>query len=94
MNTRQEGTDSESLVRLIRHEYDQWPALRLTLPQVRRLWGVETATCEEALEALIEAAVLSRLADRTYVLAPKYGSAPSRTATADANPSTSIGEAT
>lgn len=37
----------------IRSEYRQMPGLRLTLPQAARLFGLEPASCERMLNALV-----------------------------------------
>ncbi len=40
--------------------YDDQPTLRLTRPQVQRLWGMDAATCRRVLDELITAGVLAR----------------------------------
>ena len=44
----------------IRAEYLEMPGLKLTTPQARRLWGLDGATCDAALAALVKAKFLSR----------------------------------
>jgi hypothetical protein len=39
-------------VHLIRAEYTESPGLRLTKPQVRRLWNLDPKMCDAVLEAL------------------------------------------
>lgn len=39
------------------------PALRLTEPQARRLWGLDAASCSALLNALVEAGFLFRTRD-------------------------------
>jgi len=53
----------------IRAEYLEAPGLNLTRPQARRLWGLDAATCDRALNALVEARFLRLTASGTYVLA-------------------------
>lgn len=62
-----EGVTEEMLVR-IKAEYLQMPGLRLTLAQARRLWSLDTETCERALAALIEAGFLIRTPSGHYAL--------------------------
>ena len=44
----------------IRGEYLEMPGLHLTLAQAQRLWGLDRAVCEKALEALEESHFLRR----------------------------------
>ena len=62
------------LMKAIRDEYEQWPALRLTVPQVSRLWNTDEHTSAAALNALVSAGVLSALRGGTY--APAATTAP------------------
>jgi hypothetical protein len=59
---------TELLVR-IRAEYVEMPGLKLTTPQARRLWGLDGATCDAALAALVNAKVLSRTREGLFVTA-------------------------
>ena len=43
----------------IRAEYLEMPGLRLTLPQAARLFGLEPASCERTLNALVGGGELS-----------------------------------
>ena len=52
----------EPLVR-IRAEYLEMPGLKLTMPQARRLWGLDDVTCDTALAALVNAKFLSRTSE-------------------------------
>jgi two-component system, cell cycle response regulator DivK len=49
-------------------EFVRAPALKLTLRQAARLWGLELSTCELLLDALIRSNVLDRGADERYRL--------------------------
>jgi DNA-binding GntR family transcriptional regulator len=42
------------LLARIRAEYLEMPGLRLTIPQVQRLFGSDRAPCEDALDRLVE----------------------------------------
>jgi Fic family protein len=59
MPAREQGVSEEVLVR-IKAEYLELPGLRLTLAQARRLWNLDTETCERALAILVEAGFLQR----------------------------------
>jgi hypothetical protein len=54
---------------LIRAEYLEMPGLRLTKPQVRRLWSLEAAVCDALLDALVDARFLAKTRHESYVLA-------------------------
>jgi hypothetical protein len=58
---------SDVLVHRIRGEFLEMPGLRLTLAQACRLWQLDDATCEAALNALIEQHFL-RKSGRGYVV--------------------------
>jgi hypothetical protein len=45
-------------IRLIRAEYEEMPGLVLTCPQVRRLWGIDCAICEVAMDDLVRCGFL------------------------------------
>jgi hypothetical protein len=57
------------LVHLVRAEYLEMPGLSLTGPQVRRMWGLDSATCETVLGALLETKFLSRTRKGLFVVA-------------------------
>jgi hypothetical protein len=52
---------------LIRAEYLEIPGLHLTKPQVQRLWGLDTMTCDALLKALVDARFLRRTHAGAYV---------------------------
>ena len=54
---------------LIQAEYLEIPGLRLTKPQVQRLWGLEPHVCDAVLDALIATNFLRRTPRDAYVLA-------------------------
>lgn len=56
-------------LRLIRAEYLEIPGLRLTKPQVQRLWGLDPATSDALLSALVGVKFLRRTNHDAYVRA-------------------------
>ena len=56
-------------LQLIRAEYLEIPGLRLTKPQVQRLWGLDHVTSEALLSALIDVKFLRRTHQDAYVRA-------------------------
>ena len=54
---------------LIRAEYLELPGLHLTLPQARRLWGLDEVTTEAVFAALVDTSFLRRTRAGAYVLA-------------------------
>jgi len=56
------------LINRARGEFAEMPGLRLNLRQAQRLWGLDAASCEEVLDALVEEGVLTRTRDYAYVL--------------------------
>lgn len=58
-----------SLMELVRAEYVEMPGLSVTLPQARRLWAVDHATCEEVFSRLISEGVVRRTGKGRFVRA-------------------------
>ena len=56
-------------LQLIRGEYLEIPGLHLTRRQMQRLWGLDPSTCDELLDALVNARFLKRTTDGGYVRA-------------------------
>lgn len=52
---------------LIRAEYSELPDLHLTLPQARRLWGLNEALTLAVFAALVEAGFLRQTRTGAYV---------------------------
>ena len=52
-----------SLLHRVRGEFTEMPGMRLTTPQAARLWGLDLATAEQALSALVQAGFLARRGD-------------------------------
>jgi hypothetical protein len=50
--------DVQALVDRVRGEFNEMPGLRLTRDQAARLWGLDTASCEEVLNRLVAASFL------------------------------------
>jgi hypothetical protein len=61
--------DMQTLIRRVRGEYLEMPGMSLTLAQACRLWQMDTATCQAALDALIAERFLGRTRDGAFVLA-------------------------
>ena len=57
------------LLRVVQAEYLEIPGLRLTKPQVRRLWALDPITCDALLDALVAAQFLRCNHRGAYVLA-------------------------
>ena len=55
-------------LRLIRAEYEEVPALHLTLSQVEERWGLEAPVAETVLKALVSDGVLERTPRGTFIL--------------------------
>jgi hypothetical protein len=56
-NTQERMNDWLSIVRA---EFCEMPGLQLTKPQIQRLWGIEAATCDALVDALIKQNFLKR----------------------------------
>lgn len=52
---------------LIQAEYREMPGLRLKKPQMRRLWGLDSFMCDAVVDALVDARVLRRTLDGSYM---------------------------
>ena len=64
-----DSTDSQKTdwLLIIRGEYLEIPGLSLTKPQIERLWGLDTGTCEALLDSLVSSRFLRRTARDGYV---------------------------
>lgn len=56
----------EDLVERIRAEFIEQPGLRLTEAQASRLWRLDSPTCQQVLDILIDSEFLSRTHDGRY----------------------------
>ena len=54
---------------IIRAEYAEVPGLQLTMPQARRLWGLDDQSCEALLSTLESEKFLRRTPRGAYVRA-------------------------
>lgn len=67
------------LLSSIAAEFKRVPTLALTVEQARRLWALESGTCVQLLEWLVEEGLLARRHDGRYVVrlrAPELASIP------------------
>jgi hypothetical protein len=64
-------SESDPLLVRIRGEFSEMPGLRLTLAQACRLWHLERAMCEGALQRLVAERYLYELHDGSFVAWPK-----------------------
>jgi hypothetical protein len=61
--------DPSDWIQLIRAEYLEMPGLALTPRQVRRLWHLDTRTCDQVLDRLVADHFLRHTEIDTYVRA-------------------------
>jgi hypothetical protein len=54
---------NEDVIRRVQGEFLEMPGLRLTPAQARRLWGLDAASCDALLVALVDAKFLFRTRD-------------------------------
>jgi hypothetical protein len=64
-----EQTDLSHWLRLVQAEYLEIPGLHLTKPQMQRLWGLDTVTCDALLDVLQGVKFLRRTPKDAYVRA-------------------------
>jgi hypothetical protein len=57
----------EEVLRRVQGEFLEMPGLRLTHAQARRLWGLDSESCEALLRALIDSKFLFRTRDGAYM---------------------------
>jgi len=60
-------TSLSEWLHIVQGEFIEIPGLNLTKPQVQRLWGLDTPTCEALLGALVDGRFLRRTHTGTYV---------------------------
>jgi hypothetical protein len=58
---------NDEMLRRVQGEYLEMPGLRLTEPQARRLWGLDAASCDALLGALVDAKFLFRTRDGAFM---------------------------
>ena len=57
------------LAQRVQGEFEEMPGLKLSLAQAQRLLGLDGVECESVFRALMDARVLSRTRDGSYILA-------------------------
>jgi hypothetical protein len=62
-----DGLPVDQWIERVRAEYLEMPGLCLTKPQMRRLWLIDSSTCDVVVDSLVASAFLRRRADDTYV---------------------------
>jgi hypothetical protein len=60
---------TQDWLNLIKAEYLEMPGLSLTKPQVRRLWHLESRTCDALLDTLVADEFLKKTNHEAYILA-------------------------
>ena len=60
-------TRDDDVLRRVQGEFLEMPGLRLTHAQARKLWGLDAASCEALLHALVEAKFLFQTRDGAYM---------------------------
>jgi len=56
-------------VRLIKAEYLEMPGLRLTKPQIQRLWTLAPEISDKVIDTLVSTHFLRKTANQAYMLA-------------------------
>ena len=59
---------TDALLNRIRGEFLEMPGLRLTCEQAQRLYGLDRAVCQRALDWLVDARFLCVTANQMYAL--------------------------
>ena len=57
----------DEVLRRVQGEFLEMPGLRLTQAQARRLWGLDAASCDALLGALVDAQFLFRTRDGAFM---------------------------
>lgn len=57
----------DDVLRRVQGEFIEMPGLRLTPAQAQRLWGLDRASCDTLLGALVDAKFLFRTRDGAFV---------------------------
>jgi hypothetical protein len=58
---------NDEVLRRVQGEFLEMPGLRLTPAQARRLWGLDAASCDALLVALVDAKFLFRTRDGAFM---------------------------
>ena len=67
MTPEQPDRMTDEVLRRVKGEFLEMPGLRLTEPQARRLWGLDAASCDALLGALVDAKFLFRTRDGAFM---------------------------
>jgi len=67
MTNEQAGDIFSIALRRAQAEFLEMPGLRLTEPQARRLWGLDSISCTALLHALVDARFLFRTRDGAFM---------------------------
>jgi hypothetical protein len=67
MTPEQPVRATEEVLRRVQGEFLEMPGLRLTVPQARRLWGLDAASCDALLGALVDAKFLFKTRDGAFM---------------------------
>jgi hypothetical protein len=65
--TPEQNHGTDEVLRRVQGEFLEMPGLRLTEPQARRLWGLDAASCNALLGALVDAKFLFRTRDGAFM---------------------------
>ena len=74
------------MLRRVQGEFLEMPGLRLTEPQARRLWGLDAASCEALLRALVDTKFLFRTRDGAFMRVEQAAPSQGDAAVATTNP--------
>jgi hypothetical protein len=58
---------TDEVLRRVKGEFLEMPGLRLTAPQARRLWGLDSTHCDALLAALVDAKFLFQTRDGAFM---------------------------
>lgn len=58
---------NDDVLRRVQGEFLEMPGLRVTEAQARRLWGLDAASCDALLGALVEAKFLFKTRDGAFM---------------------------
>jgi hypothetical protein len=58
---------NDDVLRRVQGEFMEMPGLRLTKAQARRLWGLDEASCDALIGALVDAAFLFRTPNGAFM---------------------------
>jgi hypothetical protein len=58
---------TDEVLRRVQCEFLEMPGLRVTVAQARRLWGLDAASCDALLGALVDANFLFKTRDGAFM---------------------------